>query len=107
ARLVSVNGGRTVAVEREVALEFVSTFVVATGAAGVVGTEVTVFEPLARAFAEECLRRFLAGAEIGEAVRGARLALLKARNPLGLVYIPFVRAGLRLVGRPAAVAGGG
>ncbi|HEY3078311.1 MAG TPA: CHAT domain-containing protein [Chloroflexota bacterium] len=100
--LVFINGCRTTAVEPETALEFVSTFVVTTGAAGVIGTEITIFEPLARAFAEECLRRFLAGVEIGEAVRGARLALLKARNPLGLVYIPFVVPSLRLVEGAAA-----
>jgi hypothetical protein len=28
---------------------------------------------------------------IGEAVRHARLKLLKAGNPLGLVYVPFLR----------------
>jgi hypothetical protein len=101
--LVFINGCRTAAVEPERALEFVSTFVVTTGAAGVIGTEITIFEPLARAFAEECLRRFLDGAEIGEAVRGARLALLKARNPLGLVYIPFAVPSLRLAAGAAAV----
>jgi hypothetical protein len=51
---------------------------------------------LATAFAEECLRRFLDGAPIGEAVRDARLALLAQGNPLGLAYIPFVIASLRL-----------
>ena len=47
-------------------------------------------------FAEECLRRFLDGEPIGEAIRAARLALLAAGNPLGLAYIPFVTASLRL-----------
>ena len=42
-------------------------------------------------------QRFLSGVPIGEAVRGTRLALLKAGNPLGLVYIPFVMASLRMV----------
>jgi hypothetical protein len=66
------------------------------GAAGVIGTEITVFEPLARAFAEACLRRFLEGATLGAAVRGARLELLGQGNPLGLAYIPFALPGLRL-----------
>jgi hypothetical protein len=51
---------------------------------------------LASAFAEECLKRFFAGDPIGDAVRGARLALLKQGNPLGLAYVPFVLPSLRL-----------
>src|SRR5207244_9744776 len=95
--LVFINGCQTTALEPEQAFEFVSRFVDVAGAAGVIGTEITIFEPLACAFAEECLRRFLGGAEIGQAVRGARLAVLKAGNPLGLAYVPFVAADLRLV----------
>jgi hypothetical protein len=95
--LVFINGCHTAALEPETGIEFISGFVETAGAAGVIGTEITVFEPLASTFAEDCLRRFVVyGAEIGEAVRGARLALLKAGNPLGLVYIPYVVASLRL-----------
>jgi hypothetical protein len=75
----------------------VTRFVEYAHASGVIGTEITVFEPLACAFAEECLRRFAGGDEIGAAVRGARLALLHAGNPLGLAYIPFAPADLHLV----------
>jgi len=103
--LVFINGCRTTALEPEKALEFVSILIRRAQASGVIGTEITIFEPLARVFAEECLRRFLGGATIGEAVRGARLSLLKAGNPLGLAYIPFVLAGLRIVRRPAAERG--
>jgi hypothetical protein len=101
--LIFINGCRTTAVTPEVALSFVEKFVQSAQASGVIGTEITIFEPLARDFAEECLRRFLGGTPfaepvpIGEAVRGARLALLKRGNPLGLVYIPFVSASLHLV----------
>jgi hypothetical protein len=94
--LVFINGCHTTAVEPEQALELVSGFVGTAGAAGVIGTEITVFEPLARAFAEACLGFFVGGEEIGAAVRRARLALLKVGNPLGLAYIPFVLASLRL-----------
>lgn len=100
--LVFINGCHTTALDPDKALDFVSTFVDAQ-AAGVVGTEITISEPLACAFAEECLSRFLVSDEtagetrtIGESVRGARLALLKLGNPLGLVYIPFAVASLRL-----------
>jgi hypothetical protein len=95
--LVFLNGCRTTGLEPEQALEFVSTLVRRAQAAGVVGTEITVFEPLARAFAEDCLRRFLAGTPLGWAVREARLTLLKAGNPLGLVYLPYALPSLQLV----------
>ncbi|WP_158942123.1 hypothetical protein [Granulicella sp. S190] len=95
--LVFINGCHTAALEPKTALNFVSGFVETAKAAGVIGTEITVFEPLASAFAEDCLRRFIQrGDEIGKAVRDARLTLLKAGNPLGLVYIPYVVPTLRL-----------
>jgi CARDB len=97
--LVFLNGCHTTGLEPELALEFVSALVRRSRAAGVVGTEITVFEPLARAFAEDCLRRFLAGDPLGWAVRDSRLALLKAGNPLGLVYLPYALPSLKLVAR--------
>ena len=95
--LVFINGCRTTALEPETAIELVSGLVRRAHASGVIGTEITVFEPLARDFAEAYLARFLAGATVGEAVRGARLALLAGGNPLGLAYIPFALESLRLV----------
>ena len=97
--LVFLNGCHTTGLEPEQALELVSALVRRSRAAGVVGTEITVFEPLARAFAEDCLRRFLAGDPLGWAVRNARLELLKAGNPLGLVYLPYALPSLQLVAR--------
>jgi CARDB len=95
--LVFINGCRTTALEPETAIELVSSLVRRAQASGVIGTEITVFEPLARDFAEAYLQRFLSGATVGEAVRGARLALLARGNPLGLAYIPFALESLRLV----------
>jgi hypothetical protein len=100
--LVFINGCRTTSLNPEVTLDFVSSFVQQAGASGVVGTEITIFEPLAVAFAEAFLRRFLgispfkAGTQIGKAIRGARLELLQRGNPLGLVYIPYAIATLSL-----------
>jgi hypothetical protein len=95
--LVFINGCHTTALEPRRALEFVSAFVVDAFASGVVGTEITIYEPLAIAFSEEFFRRFAGlGQPVGSAVRGARLALLGAGNPLGLAYVPFVPPDLRL-----------
>jgi hypothetical protein len=95
--LVFINGCRTTALEPETAIELVGSLVRRAHASGVIGTEITVFEPLARDFAEAYLVRFLDGATVGAAVRGARLALLARGNPLGLAYIPFTLESLRLV----------
>lgn len=95
--LVFINGCHTTALTPEHAISFVAGFVENAHAAGVIGTEITIYEPIAVSFAEACLYRFLIEREtIGEAVRGARLKMLKEGNPLGLVYIPYVMAGLKL-----------
>lgn len=100
--LVFINGCHTTSLNPEVTLDFVSSFVQMSGAAGVIGTEITIFEPLAVKFAEECFKRFVGAPPftekmpIGKAVRGARLELLRQGNPLGLVYIPYAVASLRL-----------
>lgn len=95
--LVFINGCETAAVAPEQAFEFVRALVETHNAAGVIGTEITVFEPLASSFAQEFFERFLVKRQpLGRAMRGARLALLKQGNPLGLVYLPFALAGLHL-----------
>ncbi len=96
--LVFINGCHTTALSPEAAIDLVSGFVENARAAGVVGTEITIFEPMAVMFAEACFDRFLLKRQtLGEAIRGARLAMLQAGNPLGLVYIPFAMAGLKVV----------
>jgi hypothetical protein len=85
--LVFINGCHTTALEPEKAIQFITPFIENAKAAGVIGTEITIFEPLASVFGEESLRRFLDSETIGHAVRSARLKLLKDGNPLGLVYI--------------------
>ncbi len=94
--IVLVNGCHTTALGPEVAQPLVSGLMFNANAAGVIGTEVTIFEPLAVEFAESFLRAFDAGAMLGWAVRDARLTLLGRGNPLGLVYIPFAAADLEL-----------
>lgn len=95
--LVVINGCHTTALSPEAALDLVTAFVGISQAAGVIGTEITIFEPIARNFAEAFFQLFLVQRQtVGEAVRGARLKLLQDWNPLGLVYIPFVLPGLQL-----------
>lgn len=95
--LVFINGCHTTALEPKNALNFVTSFIKMHHAAGVIGTEITIFESLGRAFAEECLRLFLVEEKpIGDAIRETRLKLLKQGNPLGLVYNAYSNASLRL-----------
>jgi hypothetical protein len=100
--LVFINGCHTTRVSPEEALELVSAFVATSGASGVIGTEITVFESLASTFAEAFFVEFVTNKRnAGQAIRRARLRLLKdSLNPLGLVYIPFVDSSLQLC-RPA------
>jgi hypothetical protein len=94
--MVLVNGCHTTALGPEVVQPLVSGLMFTANAAGVIGTEVTIFEPLAVEFAEAFLREFDAGSMLGWAVRDARLTLLGHGNPLGLVYIPYAAADLEL-----------
>jgi hypothetical protein len=100
--LVFINGCHTTDVAPLKAFSLSEPVVVNAHGAGVIGTEISVFEPLAADFAEECLRLFLKGDSIGWAIRNARLKILADGNPLGLAYIPFAVAGLQLepVGGP-------
>ncbi len=103
--LVFINGCHTTALEPAKALDLVTSFVKEARAVGVIGTEITIFEPLATAFAEACLGHFLNEVPIGDAIRHARLKLLADGNPLGLVYIPFVVSSVRLVKEGAQAPG--
>ncbi|MCA9972545.1 MAG: hypothetical protein KC425_20125 [Anaerolineales bacterium] len=95
--LVVINGCHTTALSPEAAMNLVRPLVGLSHAAGVIGTEITIFEPIAVAFAEAFFGAFLGEKRpLGEAVRLARLRMLQDWNPLGLVYIPFALPGLRL-----------
>ncbi|MEO5890933.1 MAG: hypothetical protein ABIQ31_11805, partial [Ferruginibacter sp.] len=66
-------------------------------AAGVMGTEISVTEGLARHFASGFLQRFLNGTNVGEALRDQRLTMLKNYNLLGLAYTPYCSADLKII----------
>jgi hypothetical protein len=97
--LVIINGCHTVGLTPKLALSFADQFVRIAGAAGVIGTEITIFEPLARNFAEPFLEAFLQGGpenSVGQLVKKFRLDLLQKLNPLGLVFTPYCYADLHL-----------
>jgi hypothetical protein len=96
--IVFINGCHTTAVSPEQAFDLVRAFVSESSASGVIGTEITIFESLAMSFAEAYFEEFVVKKRsAGEAIRRARLSLLHHwRNPLGLVYIPFVLPDLHL-----------
>lgn len=96
--LVILNGCRTTALDPTKPWNFVEPFLKRAHASGVIGTEITIFEPLACDFAEEVLERFVGrDMTLGRAVRETRLALLRRRNPLGLAYVPYAPVELRMV----------
>lgn len=95
--LVFINGCHTTALTPENGFDMVSAFIQTAHAAGVIGTEITIFESIATQFSEAFFRRFLLEKQpVGEAIRDARLEMLQASNPLGLVYVPYAMPGLRL-----------
>ncbi|HWH00154.1 MAG TPA: hypothetical protein VNV66_12720 [Pilimelia sp.] len=102
--LVLLNGCRTAAVEPRYAMSFVDAFVRRARASGVIGTEIVTYEALAEDFGRAVLDRFVNRRQtLAAAVRGARLELLAAGNPLGLIYVVYASPHLRLAGaaRPA------
>ncbi|WBB82201.1 hypothetical protein O7606_13025 [Micromonospora sp. WMMD882] len=104
--LVFLNGCRTAAVEPRYAMSFVDAFVTRALASGVIGTEIVTYESLAETFGRLVLDAFVNRREsIGRAVRSARLALLAAGNPLGLIYVAYAPPNLRLDG-PVGVSPG-
>ena len=94
--LIFLNGCRTSAVDPFRALDLIEGFIQYAQAAGLIGTEITIYEALAKDFAEAFFQRLLQGDTVGKSLRAARLVILSQGNPLGLVYVPFVQAGLYL-----------
>lgn len=94
--LVFINGCHTAGLEPKQALNLIRPLVTYCDSAGVIGTDITIFEELATRFSEQFFKHFLAGEPVGKAIRQARLTLLKEGNPLGLVYNPFILPSLKL-----------
>jgi len=76
---------------------FISLLVSDNQAAGVIGTEIVVWEYLAKDMACLFLERFLNGESAGQALLYARRALLAKKNPLGLIYTLYSSGDLKFI----------
>jgi hypothetical protein len=94
--LVFLNGCGTVGFSPDALSPFIEKLVEDLGAAGVIGTEITVWEELATVVAESFLNSFLGGNDAGKALLDVRRSLLAKKNPLGLVYTLYAPAHLKL-----------
>jgi len=95
--LVFINGCHTAALSPEQLVTFVNAFAGAE-AAGVIGTETAVAQPVASDFAQRFYQHLMASPAmtVGQALRQARLDLLANGNVAGLVYTAFCSMDLAL-----------
>jgi hypothetical protein len=95
--LVFINGCHTAELEVDALVSFVDAFTI-LGAAGVLGTEITIHQQVANEVAERFFRHLQddEGNAVGEALRRTRLDLLGKGNLMGLAYTPFCSLSLRL-----------
>jgi hypothetical protein len=99
--LVFINGCHTSDLRPGEILNFVSAFGLA-GAAGVIGTEVSVKLPVAIEIAERLFRKLVEGeggkvGKVGQAMREIRWELANKGNLLGFSYTPYCLSDLHLV----------
>jgi hypothetical protein len=93
--LVFINGCRTAELSPDDLLGFVNTFAWCQ-ASGVIGTEISIPESLAREFAVAIFKSLeKSGSSIGEAISAQRLLLLAKYNLLGLAYTPYCHSALQ------------
>jgi hypothetical protein len=93
--LVIINGCHTVETLSGSLSDFVVAFTSWAGGAGVIGTEVTVDQPVA-ALAMELFLDTLRTRPVGEALRSMRWAMIGRGNVMGLAYTPYCLANLVL-----------
>jgi hypothetical protein len=93
---VFINGCHTADITPDDLIHFNNTFAWCK-ASGVMGTEITIPESLARYFAFGFLKHFVNGVNIGKAIREQRLTMLENYNLLGLVYTPYCSADLKII----------
>jgi hypothetical protein len=92
--LVFLNGCHTTELTPELLVNFVDGFTRAS-AAGVIGTEITVLQPLASEAAAQFFSHFQRdNMNVGQALQQMRMHFLMKGNLLGLAYTPYCSADL-------------
>lgn len=94
--LVLLNGCGTVGFKAYAPSVFIKKFIQGRKASAVIGTEVVVWEALAREFAETYFASMLSTRKPAQALLMARRALLDKDNPLGLVYTLYGSLDLKV-----------
>jgi hypothetical protein len=100
APLVVLNGCHTGKYDPSTVLSFIHRLG-ELGAAGVIGTEVPIHEWMGSDFGQFLFERLLKGETVGQIVYEYRQKLLAKQNLLGLVYVPYCYADLRIGGDQA------
>jgi hypothetical protein len=94
--LVVINGCRTTEWQSGSLVGFVDAFVSRAGAAGVIGTEITIDQGVASWAMELFLTALSQGASVGMALRQTRWAMFRRGNLMGFAYTPYCLANLSL-----------
>ncbi|MEU5259961.1 hypothetical protein [Amycolatopsis sp. NPDC021455] len=94
--LIVLNGCHTAELTTATLSNFVDAFANRAGAAGVIGTEITIEQGMAGWAMEELLRSLVDGAGVGQALRALRWRMINRGNVMGLAYTLYCVAGLRL-----------
>jgi hypothetical protein len=100
--LIVLNGCHTAELTTATLSSFVDAFANRAGAAGVIGTEITIEQGMAGWAVEQLLLLLVDGASAGQALRALRWQMINRGNVLGLAYTLYCVAGLRL--RPQGLA---
>ena len=94
--LVVINGCRTTELQSGSLADFVKAFTNRAGAAGVIGTEITIDQGVAGWAMQLFLTAIAKGATVGMALRETRWTMLRRGNVMGFAYTPYCLAGLTL-----------
>jgi len=95
--LVFINACHSAEIDPQALFNYIDVFVGGGNAAGVIGTEVKVAQPLAMEFADIFFDQLLSpGATVATAIRHARLGFLAKGNIFGLNYTPYCWADLTI-----------
>jgi CHAT domain len=96
--LVFINACHSAEIDPKSLFSYINVFVGGGNAAGVIGTEVKVSQPLAMEFAKTFFDQLLTpGGTVATALRYARLEFLAKGNLFGLNYTPYCWADLTIV----------